>query len=82
MLSCMFPSSHAHQRCDIVLYVSRALNYIDCLLITLKFGSGTSKVTLHIRIRGGALGQHSRLSNCQIAANMLLNTFNEILRQD
>lgn len=76
MLSCMFLM---HIR-DIVLYVARALNYIDCRLITLKFGSGTSKVTLHIRIREGALEQHSSLSNCQIAANMLLIRFNEILR--
>lgn len=73
MLGCMFPSSHARQRYDIVLlYVSRALNYIDCLLIKFKFGSGTSKLTLHIRIRGGVLGQHSSLSNCQVAADMLL----------
>lgn len=64
MLGCMLPSSHAHQKCDFVLYVSRALNYIDCLFVKLKFGSGTSKLTLYVRIRGGALGQRRWQLTC------------------
>lgn len=55
-----------------VSFVSRALNYIDCVLIKLKFGSGTSALTLYVRIRGGTSGQHSSLSKCQVAADKLL----------